>query len=168
LTLQQLRYFLATAQHGSFAGAADELLLKQPSVAEQVRRLEAELGVPLFASKRRRLILTAAGTALRPYAEQALATCQDGADAVRAHRTLRGGVASFGLPRNAELYELTDLAAEVAAKLTWTRDERAFDTLNLFNRMLATTETITHLELLANRGDLTRSQDGEILRYGAR
>ena len=113
MTLQQLRYFLATAHHGSFAGAADELLLKQPSVAEQVRRLEAELGVPLFARKRRRLILTAAGTALRPYAEQALATCQDGADAVRAHRTLRGGVASFGLPRNAELYELTDLAAEM-------------------------------------------------------
>ncbi|WP_037496923.1 LysR family transcriptional regulator [Solirubrobacter soli] len=113
MTLQQLRYFLATAQHGSFAGAADELLLKQPSVAEQIRRLEAELGVPLFARKRRRLILTAAGAALRPYAEQALATCQDGADAVRAHRTLRGGVASFGLPRNAELYELTDLAAEM-------------------------------------------------------
>ena len=113
MTLQQLRYFLATAHHGSFAGAADELLLKQPSVAEQVRRLEAELGVPLFARKRRRLILTAAGIALRPYAEQALAVTQDGADAVRAHRTLRGGVASFGLPRNAELYELTDLAAEM-------------------------------------------------------
>ena len=113
MTLQQLRYFLATAQHGSFAGAADELLLKQPSVAEQVRRLEAELGVPLFARRKRRMVLTAAGSALRPYAEQALTTCQDGADAVRAHRTLRGGVASFGLPRNAELYELTDLAAEM-------------------------------------------------------
>jgi DNA-binding transcriptional LysR family regulator len=113
VTLQQLRYFLATAHHGSFAGAADELLLKQPSVAEQVRRLEAELGVPLFARKRRKLLLTAAGAALRPYAEQALSTCQEGADAVRAHRTLRGGVASFGLPRNAELYALTDLAAEM-------------------------------------------------------
>jgi DNA-binding transcriptional LysR family regulator len=116
VTLQQLRYFLATARHGSFAGAADELLLKQPSIAEQVRRLEAELGVPLFARTRRRLTLTAAGEALRPYAEQALATCRDGADAVRAHRTLRGGVASFGLPRNAELYELTDLAAEMHAR----------------------------------------------------
>jgi DNA-binding transcriptional LysR family regulator len=116
VTLQQLRYFLATAQHGSFAGAADELLLKQPSVAEQVRRLEAELGVPLFARRKRRMVLTAAGSALRPYAEQALATCQEGADAVRAHRTLRGGVASFGLPRNAELYELTDLAAEMHAR----------------------------------------------------
>lgn len=116
MTLQQLRYFLATARHGSFAGAADELLLKQPSVAEQVRRLEAELGVPLFARRRRRMTLTAAGEALRPYAERALATCQDGADAVRAHRTLRGGVASFGLPRNADLYELTDLGAEMHAR----------------------------------------------------
>ena len=113
MTLQQLRYFLATAHHGSFAGAADALLLKQPSIAEQIRRLEAELGVPLFARKKRKLILTAAGAALRPYAEQALATCRDGADAVRAHRTLRGGVASFGLPRNAELYELTDLAVQM-------------------------------------------------------
>jgi DNA-binding transcriptional LysR family regulator len=113
LTLQQLRYFLATIRHGSFAGAADELLLKQPSVAEQVRRLEAELGVELFARRKRRLVPTAAGEALRPYAEQALAICEEGADAVRAHRTLRGGVASFGLPRNADLYALTDLGAEM-------------------------------------------------------
>lgn len=113
MTFQQLRYFLATAQHGSFAGAADALRLKQPSVAEQVRRLEAELGVPLFARRKRRMTLTPAGLALRPYAERALATCQEGADAIRAHRTLRGGVGSFGLPRNAELYELTDLAAEM-------------------------------------------------------
>ena len=116
MTLQQLRYFLATVRHGSFAGAADELLLKQPSIAEQVRRLERELGVPLFVRKKRRLALTPAGAALRPYAEQALATCQDGADAVRAHRTLRGGVASFGLPRNADLYELTDLGTEMHAR----------------------------------------------------
>jgi DNA-binding transcriptional LysR family regulator len=93
VTLQQLRYFLATARHGTFSGAADELLLKPPSVAEQIRRLEAELGVELFATAKRRLTLTAAGLALRPYAEQTLATARDGADAVRAHRTLRGGVA---------------------------------------------------------------------------
>ena len=69
MTLTQLRYFLSAARHGSFAGAADELLLKQPSVAEQIRALEAELGVPLFARTRRKLTLTPAGEALRPYAE---------------------------------------------------------------------------------------------------
>jgi glyoxylase-like metal-dependent hydrolase (beta-lactamase superfamily II) len=56
-------------------------------------------------------------------------------------------------------------AAHVAARLTWTRHERTFESLSLFNRMLATTETITHLELLADRGELTRSQEGETLRY---
>ena len=48
MTLQQLRYFLAAAEHGSFSAAAEELLMAQPSLSEQIRRLEAELGVSLF------------------------------------------------------------------------------------------------------------------------
>ena len=48
MTLQQLEYFLAAFRHGSFTGAAEELRLAQPSLSEQVRRLEAELGVALF------------------------------------------------------------------------------------------------------------------------
>jgi len=39
--------------------------------------------------------------------------------------------------------------------------------MDLFNRMLATTETITHLELLADRDAATREQDGEVVRYVA-
>ena len=58
-------------------------------------------------------------------------------------------------------------AAEVARVLTWTRRERPFASLDTFNSMLATTETITHLELLADRGDATREQDGEVVRYAA-
>src|SRR6516164_1601985 len=48
VTLQQLRYFLATCRHGSFTAAADTLFIAQPSVAEQIRRLEHEVGVRLF------------------------------------------------------------------------------------------------------------------------
>ena len=44
MTLQQLTYFLAAAEHGSFCAAAHSLLLAQPSLSEQIRRLEAELG----------------------------------------------------------------------------------------------------------------------------
>jgi glyoxylase-like metal-dependent hydrolase (beta-lactamase superfamily II) len=53
----------------------------------------------------------------------------------------------------------------VAQRLTWTRHERVFDTLDRFNRMLATMETVTHLELLADRGELRRERAGELLRY---
>jgi glyoxylase-like metal-dependent hydrolase (beta-lactamase superfamily II) len=58
-------------------------------------------------------------------------------------------------------------AAEVARVLTWTRRERAFADLDTFNAMLATTETITHLELLAGRGDVAREQGEGIVRYAA-
>ena len=45
MTLQQLEYFLAAAHHGSFSAAAQALHMAQPSLSEQIRRLEAELGV---------------------------------------------------------------------------------------------------------------------------
>jgi DNA-binding transcriptional LysR family regulator len=44
MALQQLQYVLATFEHGSFSAAAQALHLAQPSLSEQVRRLEAELG----------------------------------------------------------------------------------------------------------------------------
>src|SRR3954468_1804961 len=61
MTLQQLTYFLAAVEHGSFSAAAEALLMSQPSLSEQVRRLEAELGVPLFTRVGRGLAPTEAG-----------------------------------------------------------------------------------------------------------
>jgi glyoxylase-like metal-dependent hydrolase (beta-lactamase superfamily II) len=58
-------------------------------------------------------------------------------------------------------------AAEVATRLTWTRRERPFADLDLFNRMLATTETVTHMELLADRGVAVRSEADGVVRYAA-
>ena len=96
MTLQQLRYFLAAAEHGSFSAAAQTLLMAQPSLSDQIRRLEAELGVPLFTRAGRRLELTEAGRMLRPQAERTLAgrrgggrVGQGGAHAHRRHRELR-------------------------------------------------------------------------------
>ena len=48
MTLQQLSYVLAAARHGSFSAAAAALHLAQPSLSDQIRKLEAELGVALF------------------------------------------------------------------------------------------------------------------------
>ena len=54
MTLQQLEYFLAAAAHRSFSAAAQALHMAQPSLSEQIRRLEAELGSPLFIRGRPR------------------------------------------------------------------------------------------------------------------
>jgi hypothetical protein len=48
-------------------------------------------------------------------------------------------------------------AAEVAVRLRWTRRERRFDELDLFNRCLAVSETLTHLDVLAVAGRLRRT-----------
>jgi DNA-binding transcriptional LysR family regulator len=96
LTLQQLTYFLAAAEHGSFTAAADVLHLSRPSISEQIAHLEAELGVPLFARTGRRLELTDAGRLLRPEAERTLAAAGDAADVVQRARALTGGTASLG------------------------------------------------------------------------
>ena len=96
MTLQQLSYFLAAAEHGSFSAAAHTLLMSQPSLSDQIRRLEAELGVPLFVRAGRGVELTDAGRILRPYAERVLAETQEAMESVREVRDLTGGTVAFG------------------------------------------------------------------------
>ena len=112
MTLQQLTYFLAAARHGSFSAAAAELSMAQPSLSEQVRRLEAELGVQLFARAGRRLELTEAGRLLHPQAQRTLAAAEGAVESVREVRTLTGGTASFGTFGNAPYYLLSDLVQD--------------------------------------------------------
>ena len=112
MTLQQLQYFLTAYASGSFSGAADELHMAQPSLSEQVRRLEAELGLELFTRVGRGLVPTEAGEALRPHAEQTLAAAEAARDSVVAVRELRGGLASFGAWGTARYYPGTDIVAD--------------------------------------------------------
>jgi DNA-binding transcriptional LysR family regulator len=69
-TLHQLKVFEATARHGSFTRAAEELYLTQPTVSIQVKQLTKSVGLPLFEQIGKRLYLTQAGQKL-------LETCQE-------------------------------------------------------------------------------------------
>ncbi|HVE68985.1 MAG TPA: LysR family transcriptional regulator [Solirubrobacteraceae bacterium] len=109
MTLHQLSCFLAAVEHGSFSAAADSQHMAQPSLSEQVRRLEAELGVELFARVGRGLVLTEAGHAFRPHAERVVADAQEAREAMVEVREVRGGSVSLGMFGNAPFYLLTDL-----------------------------------------------------------
>jgi DNA-binding transcriptional LysR family regulator len=111
VTLQQLEYFLAALDAGSFSAAAERLMLAQPSLSEQVRRLEAELGVALFARVGRGIKPTDAALALRPHAEAALAAVAEGREAVVQQRELQGGIATFGTFGTARWYPGTSIVA---------------------------------------------------------
>ena len=69
-TLHQLKVFEATARHGSFTRAAEELFLTQPTVSIQVKQLTKAVGMPLFEQIGKKLYLTQAG-------EKLLTTCQE-------------------------------------------------------------------------------------------
>src|SRR3954470_2297793 len=116
MTLQQLTYFLAAAEHGSFSAAAHTLLMSQPSLSEQGRRLEAELGVPLFVRAGRGIELTDAGRLLRPHAERTLAEAQGALESVREVRDMAGGTVSFGFFSGAHYSLLGGLIAEFRSR----------------------------------------------------
>jgi DNA-binding transcriptional LysR family regulator len=112
VTLNQLRSFLAAVRTGSFTAAAAELSITQASVSELVRRLEEEQKVQLFTRGHHQLVLTAAGQELIGYAEQAVSAADDGVRALKSLRALSGGVATFGMLRNADYYLLADLVEQ--------------------------------------------------------
>jgi DNA-binding transcriptional LysR family regulator len=83
--------------------------MAQPSLSEQIRRLEAELGVPLFARVGRGLEMTEAGRLLRPHAERTVAAAREAAESVQEVRELSGGTVSFGTFGSAHHYLLGGL-----------------------------------------------------------
>lgn len=72
MNLRQLRYVVATADHGTMTAAAQTLFVAQPALSRAIRDLERELGVELFARVGRGVVLTDAGERIVRHARDAL------------------------------------------------------------------------------------------------
>ena len=66
MELRDMRYFLALAEELHFRRAAEVLHLSQPSLSQQIRHMEEQIGAKLFARTNRKVQLTPAGEALLP------------------------------------------------------------------------------------------------------
>jgi DNA-binding transcriptional LysR family regulator len=90
MNLRTIQYFVTTAEALHVGRAAEQLGIAQPALSQQIRVLEAELGVQLFRRAHRRIELTEAGRVYLDEARQLLATAQR---AVRLARAAERGAA---------------------------------------------------------------------------
>jgi DNA-binding transcriptional LysR family regulator len=72
MELRQLEHFLAVVEEGTFTRAAERLFLTQPAVSLSIKKLEEEIGSPLFARDVHDLSLTEAGRVLADYSRRML------------------------------------------------------------------------------------------------
>ncbi|MEU4089212.1 LysR family transcriptional regulator [Streptomyces aureus] len=96
MQFQQLQYFVAVAETRHFTRAADLVHVAQPSLSQQIKALERELGADLFLRARGNITLTDAGEALLPLARRILADADTARHEVQELAQLRSGRVRLG------------------------------------------------------------------------
>jgi DNA-binding transcriptional LysR family regulator len=107
----RLRVFRSVARHLNFRIAAEELLLTQSAVTQQIKALESELDVPLFDRGGGRVSLTPAGASLLPFAERLAALAEEAREAVAAAAGDHAGRLALGASQTIGQYLLPKLIA---------------------------------------------------------
>jgi DNA-binding transcriptional LysR family regulator len=110
MELAQLEVFLTVAREGRFSRAAEKLYRTQSAVSQTIRKLEDELGEPLFDRSSREGVLTDAGQTLKEYAEKLLNLRADAQEALVELRQLQKGKLAIAANEFTGLYLLPVLA----------------------------------------------------------
>jgi LysR family transcriptional regulator, transcription activator of glutamate synthase operon len=98
MEMHQLTYFESVSRHLHFTRAAQELNVAQPSVSQQIRKLEHELGAPLFNRMKRHVTLTEAGKTFLPHARAVLQRLEEARLEVQELSGMRKGTLAVGAP----------------------------------------------------------------------
>ncbi|MET0622768.1 MAG: LysR substrate-binding domain-containing protein [Pyrinomonadaceae bacterium] len=106
MEMTQLEFFLQVIAEGSFSKAADAVGRTQPAVSIAIRRLEEEVGAPLFDRSQKTPTLTEAGTVIQDYARRILTLRDQARGAVSELRALRRGLVRVGANESTSLYLL--------------------------------------------------------------
>lgn len=114
--LRHLRYLLAVAEHGNFTRAAAELHLSQPTLSQQIRRLERLVGTPLLDRSGRAVRLTDAGSVYARHARRALRELDQAEQAVHDVADLTRGHLRLAVTPTFTSYLVGPLVAELRAR----------------------------------------------------
>jgi DNA-binding transcriptional LysR family regulator len=111
--LRHLRYFVAVADAGTFTHAAEQMFIAQPTLSQQIRRLEELVGTPLLQRRREGVRLTAAGTVLLEESRAVLSLIERGVSQARQ----AAGLGQARLRFAVSPYLPEALAVEAASRL---------------------------------------------------
>lgn len=109
----QLRYFVAIAENGSIASAANAVGVSQPSVSVQLRNLEERLQTQLVIRSSRGVVLTETGLVLLDHARAILAAVQKAQSDVRQAGESPAGMVVFGFPSSVSMVLSVPLAETI-------------------------------------------------------
>ncbi len=115
MEIDQIETFLAIVTYGGFHKAAEALRVSQPAVSGRVRALEASLGAELFTRGRAHPLLSPAGKALRPHAEQLLRTVAMARQAIHELQPQTGGALRIAASLSVCTYLMPDVMQEYKA-----------------------------------------------------
>ncbi len=168
MEIHQLEYFVAIVETGGFTRAAERCNVAQPSLSQQIMKLESEIGHPLFDRLGRKVVLTDIGRMLLPRArailEELMGIKVEMQDEIEAgHGNLAVGfiptIAPFVLPRvirkfsidfpNAILEVHEGFTEELIEKIISADLDVAITSLPIKNKLIRTEELLTEPLLVA-------------------
>jgi len=112
MEIHQLRYFCAVARHGTFTRASEKEHVAQPSLSQQILKLEAELGARLFDRLPRSAKLTVFGKAFLPKAERILRELEEVKSELRDMSGNEKGAVAVGIIPTIAAYLLPKLLSD--------------------------------------------------------
>ncbi len=143
MELRHLRYLLAVADHGNFTRAAEALHVSQPTLSQQIKQLEREVGTPLLDRSGRTVRLTDAGEAYTQHGRLALQDLDAAERAVHDVQDLSRGHLRIAMTPTITAYLIGPLVRQFHA-------EHPGVTLTV----IETTQDLIEADLLADRIDL--------------
>lgn len=140
MTIIQLEYFLAVANHGSFSTAAEYCFVTQPSLSMQIQNLEDELGAILLDRNTKPIVPTEVGQMVLEQAKEAVASFYQTKERVNSLKGELSGRIRMGLIPTVSAYLMPKLVPEFVKKYPEVelevRDMMVFELIDALNRDL--------------------------------
>lgn len=116
MDIRALHYFRTVAEFGSYSRGAEFLRISQPAVSRQIRKLEDDLGRPLFRRTGHGVALTEAGEMLQERAQVLFRGLEQARAEIRSSRRGLTGTVSLAIPSGAGQWLLPPLVARFRAR----------------------------------------------------